>query len=80
MWPEPQFQALLQDDLWLRSAAHANAMAARIRDGLSGLGIPVAADSPTNQLFPILPNAKYEALARGFSHCKKSGQWAPPPK
>ena len=62
-----QFQALLQDDLWLRSAAHANAMAARIRDGLSGLGIPVAADSPTNQLFPILPNAKYEALARGFS-------------
>ena len=61
-----QFQALLQDDLWLRSAAHANAMAARIRDGLSGLGIPVAADSPTNQLFPILPNAKYEALARGF--------------
>lgn len=62
-----QFQAMLRDDLWLRSAAHANAMAARIREGLNGLGIPMAADSPTNQLFPILPNAKYEALTREFS-------------
>lgn len=62
-----QFQALLEDDLWLRAAGHANAMAARLREGLAALRIPVAVDSPTNQLFPILPEQKCEALSRQFS-------------
>lgn len=62
-----QFQALMKDDLWLKSAAHANAMAARLRDGLNALHIPMEADSPTNQLFPILPNSKVETLSRSFS-------------
>lgn len=62
-----QFQALLRDGLWLKAAAHANAMAARLREGMAALGISMAADSPTNQIFPILSNSKYEALSTAFS-------------
>lgn len=62
-----QFQALMRDDLWLESAAHANRMAARLRKGLAALQIPVAVESPTNQLFPILSNIKTNELARSFS-------------
>lgn len=62
-----QFQALMRDGLWLKAAAHANAMAARLREGLAALGISMAADSPTNQIFPILTNPKCEALSNAFS-------------
>jgi threonine aldolase len=45
-----QFNALLTGDLWLRNAAHANAMAARLADGLAAipeveLAYPVQADA-----------------------------------
>src|SRR5581483_9032991 len=32
-----QFDALLSDELWLRSAAHANAMAARLADAVNAV-------------------------------------------
>ncbi len=52
-----QFQALLEDGLYLDLARHANQAAFRLRDGLAALGVPFLVDSPSNQQFPILPNA-----------------------
>jgi threonine aldolase len=57
-----QFEALFEGDLFLDLARHANAMAARVHEALSELGIAFLSDSPTNQLFPILPPAAVEAL------------------
>jgi threonine aldolase len=58
-----QVIALLEDDLWLRNAAHANAMAARLADGVSGLpGIRLAYPSEGNGVFAELSTARVEAL------------------
>ena len=32
-----QFEALLDGQLWLRNASHANAMALRLADGIAGV-------------------------------------------
>jgi len=69
-----QLVALLTDDLWLRSASHANAMAARLRAGIeSGLADgtirDVAFTQPTevNGVFATLPpGAADRVRARGF--------------
>ncbi|HTD37592.1 MAG TPA: aminotransferase class I/II-fold pyridoxal phosphate-dependent enzyme [Candidatus Limnocylindrales bacterium] len=59
-----QFEALLRDDLWLKNAAHANAMArllaARLKDldDVIELAYPVEA----NGVFPILPATAIEPL------------------
>jgi threonine aldolase len=52
-----QFNALLTDDLWVRNAAHANAMAARLATGLAALPevevvYPVQADAVFARLDP----------------------------
>ena len=57
-----QFEALFEGELFFELARHANAMAARMRDAFSAQGIAFLADSPTNQLFPILPPTVVEAL------------------
>ena len=58
-----QFIALLTDDLYLRSAAHANAMAARLRSSLetgiaSGAikGLSFSQKTEANAVFAVLPN------------------------
>lgn len=55
-----QFEALLADDLWLRNATHANAMAARLHAAVS----PLVSVAPpvVNSLFPVLPRPVAEAL------------------
>ena len=58
-----QFSALLTDELWRRNAAHANAMARRLAEGVSrvesvALTYPVEA----NGVFAELPPAVTEAL------------------
>lgn len=55
-----QFEALLTDDLWLRNAAHANAMAERLHAAVS----PLVSVAPpvVNSLFPVLPRPVAEAL------------------
>jgi threonine aldolase len=51
-----QFLALLDDDLWLRSAAHANAMAAELHRAVAPLPCIDAGPPPqVNSLFPVLP-------------------------
>lgn len=57
-----QFQALLEDGLYLDLARHANQTAFRLRDGLAALGIPFLIPSPSNQQFPILSNGTIRRL------------------
>lgn len=51
-----QLLALLDDDLWIRAAAQANAMAARLRKGVEGLpGVRFTQATDVNGVFVILP-------------------------
>ncbi len=57
-----QFQAVLEDGLYLRLASHANAQAKGLAAGLEGLGVPLLVPAESNQIFPILPDAAVEHL------------------
>lgn len=63
-----QVDALLRDDLWRRSAAHANAMARRLAEGVRGIpGVEVTQEVQANAVFAVLPVAVRDALyADGF--------------
>lgn len=61
-----QFLTLLQDDLYLSLAAHANRMAAQIKQACQTLNLPFLCDSPTNQQFPIVPNTLLKALEETY--------------
>jgi threonine aldolase len=63
-----QFDAFLADDLWLDNARHANALAARLANGLSQLpGVTLPWPTEANEVFPVLPEAMNQALeAAGF--------------
>ena len=63
-----QFDAFLADDLWLDNARHANALAARLANGLSQLpGVTLPWPTEANEVFPVLPEAMDQALeAAGF--------------
>lgn len=71
-----QFEALLEggeNSIFFETAAHANAMAKLIREELTALGIAFYSDSPTNQVFPILPTAVVEELEKEVAFHR----WAP---
>jgi threonine aldolase len=62
-----QFDALLSDELWLRSAGHANAMAARLADAVSGVsGVQITRPVQTNAVFAVLPAAITASLQREY--------------
>ncbi|MEM7173578.1 MAG: beta-eliminating lyase-related protein, partial [Pseudomonadota bacterium] len=63
-----QLEAYLADDLWLRNARHANAMAARLAEGLAVLpGVSLRYPVQANELFPQLPLTMVTGLReRGF--------------
>lgn len=61
-----QFLELFRDDLYFELARHANRMADRLRSALAGFGFDFLADSPTNQIFPILPDALIDELRKEF--------------
>lgn len=63
-----QMAAYLADDLWLANARHANAMAARLHQGLAGMaGIEFPYPTNANMLFPRLADGVAAALkAEGF--------------
>ena len=50
------FLALLEDDLYFKMARHANEMAARLQNGLKEMGWQIWVESPTNQIFVVVPN------------------------
>jgi threonine aldolase len=52
-----QFDAFLRDDLWLKLARHANAMADRLSEGLKVAGVPVVWPVEANLVFAIFPEA-----------------------
>jgi threonine aldolase len=53
-----QLEGYLEGDAWLRTARHANAMAARLVSGLSGRDdVRLEWDSTANEVFPILSRA-----------------------
>jgi threonine aldolase len=62
-----QFDALLTDDLWLRCARDANAMAARLAKAVSGVpGLTVTRPVETNAVFATLPVSVIETLQPDF--------------
>lgn len=61
-----QFRELFRGDLYFELARHANIMAARLSAGLSKAGFDFAAETETNQLFPILPNDLIEMIRDQF--------------
>ena len=57
------FVALLEEDLWLRSARHANAMAARLAAGVADLpGVRITQEVQANGVFAVLPPEVTERL------------------
>lgn len=63
-----QFSELLRDDLYLEIAKHAVDLAMKLRRAFEKKGYPFLIDSPTNQQFPILPDAHLKSLAQKYSY------------
>ncbi|MBO3750289.1 aminotransferase class I/II-fold pyridoxal phosphate-dependent enzyme [Streptosporangiaceae bacterium NEAU-GS5] len=61
-----QLTALLTDDLWRTAAAHANAMAFRLADGIRDL-VTFRYAVQSNAIFPVLPREVIESLQQRFT-------------
>jgi threonine aldolase len=62
-----QLIALLEGDLWLRSASHANAMAQRLRTAVEGIdGVTLTQQTQANAVFAILPAGVADRLRESF--------------
>lgn len=62
-----QISALVDDDLWLRNAGHANAMARRLADGLAGVpGVEVVYPVESDAVFARLGKRHIAALQRDW--------------
>lgn len=61
-----QFLELFKDNLYLKLAEHANKMANKLAEEMKNLGFNFLADSPTNQIFPILPNKIISQLEKDY--------------
>jgi threonine aldolase len=62
-----QFDALISDELWLRSAGHANTMAARLAGALAHVpGLTLTRPVQTNALFALLPPSVIVSLQREY--------------
>ena len=62
-----QYEALMEDNLYLKISAHADAMADRIRATLFELRYPLLVEGITNQIFPILPDRLLDKLKENFT-------------
>ena len=65
-----QFEALLEggeNSVFFKAAAHANEMAKLLRKELAALGVGFYSDSPTNQVFPVLPRYVVDELKKEFA-------------
>lgn len=70
-----QLSGYLEGDVWLRNARHANAMAARLAEGLAALpGCALLHPAEANEVFAAMPPVAIERLrAAGFAFY----EWAP---
>jgi threonine aldolase len=63
-----QFDALLSDELWLRCARQANAMAARLADAVGSVpGLTITRPVETNAVFATIPRKATAALQEEFA-------------
>lgn len=62
-----QFEALFEDDLYLKISAHADKMADQIRNTLTSLGYDLYLPGVTNQVFVALPNDLLAELGKEFT-------------
>ena len=62
-----QYCAALEDGLYMELAHSAMQAATALKNGLQALNIQTLIDSPSNQLFPVLPNGVIERLAEEVS-------------
>jgi len=62
-----QFLELFKDDIFFDLAKHANIMAQLLNKGIRDCDYEFLIDSPTNQIFPILPNKIIEKLKGKYS-------------
>ncbi|WP_239020680.1 threonine aldolase family protein [Nakamurella antarctica] len=62
-----EFIALLEGDLWLRSAQHANSMARHLADAVDGIeGVTITRQPQANAVFAILPAGVPDKLREHF--------------
>lgn len=62
-----QFLELFRDNLFFELATHANKMAEMLRESLKKANIPFLNESPSNQIFPILPNSLISELQNNYA-------------
>lgn len=62
-----QFYELFQDDLFFELAQHANKMATILREECNNAHFSFLTYSPSNQIFPILPNALIAELQNKYA-------------
>lgn len=62
-----QFEELFRDNLYFELASHANKMASELVKSFLDLGYSFLTHSPSNQIFPILPNTLIKKLEEDFS-------------
>jgi len=61
-----QFLELFKDDLYFELARHANKMAELLRTEISSAGFGFLVNSPSNQIFPVLPNRLIAKLQENY--------------
>lgn len=62
-----QFLELFKDGLFFEAASYANNMAKKLSTAIAENGHALAAETQTNQIFPILPNRLIDRLKESFS-------------
>ena len=63
-----QFEEMMKDGLYMELSEHAVGLAMKLKAALADLGYPFLFDSPTNQQFPILPDALLNELKKKYSY------------
>jgi threonine aldolase len=62
-----QFAELMRDELYMELSHHAIELALRLKEAFRAKGFPFLIESPTNQQFPILPDADLEKLSASYT-------------
>jgi len=61
-----QFYELFKDNLYFKSAEHANKAASKLTEAFKNAGYQFFSEPVTNQIFPILPNALIDKLHKKY--------------
>ena len=64
-----QFETLFEDGLYERVSKHAISLADKLRAAFLAKGYSFLVENTTNQIFPIMEDAKLEELSKNFGFC-----------